>query len=39
MAIMVCWGVRGKISQGPECFFVVVVFFFVPKPTARVLYF
>lgn len=31
-------GARGK-PTGPECFFVVVVFFFVPKPTARVFYF
>lgn len=32
-----CWGVRGK-AHGTRMFFVVV-FFFVPKPTARVLYF
>lgn len=35
---MVCWGMGGKLT-GTRMVFVVVVFFFVPKPTARVLYF
>lgn len=38
VAIMVCWGLRGK-PTGTRMSFCYCFLFFVPKPTARVLYF
>lgn len=39
VAIMVCKGLGGETPQGPERYFLLLFSFFVPKPTARVLYF
>lgn len=38
VAIMVCWGLKGK-PTGTRMSFCYCFLFFVPKPTARVLYF